>query len=298
MQKKTVVLIIGNTSVFRSRWISIKIISCWFQKNLSGSPLPAVIAWTSTTPDFQAPEQWWGSYLAEQGYVVLCSWSFIRNYREGSNFQTGAHERVYNRFGHWLPLAKMVHDVQREVEFLQSLPEVDPDRIGFIGFSLSAKAAVYVAAFASEIKATVSIDPHIAINGSTNWYDPWYLDWHRKFPTIKSDSYPIDSLRGTIQSLLNPDVHRPGFERNHHELIALCAPRAFMLIGGSCDREVSGGHSDDLQSWGYVNRAEEVYSLLGCPERLEFVPTSDGHKPNGPNISPAWKRFFNRWLKQ
>lgn len=165
-----------------------------------------------------------------------------------------------------------------------------------MGFSLSAKAAVYVAAFLPEVKATVSIDPHIAINGSTNWYDPWYLDWKHKFSDINTPDYPVPELRNTVESLLNPDTARPGFERNHHELMALCAPRAFMLIGGNCDKEYFEGHSDDLQSWGYVNRAREVYELLGCPERFEFVPTADGHSANGPNIDPAWKRFLKRWL--
>ena len=76
----------------------------------------------------------------------------------------------------------------------------------------------------------------------------------------------------------------------------MCAPRAFMLIAGNCDKECFKGHSDDLQSWGYINRAREMYELLGCPERLEFVPTADGHAANGPAIDPAWKRFFRRWL--
>ncbi len=229
--------------------------------------------------------------------MLLTSWAFIKNYRVSTDFRSGVNEKVYERFGHWLPMAKMVHDVHREVSYLQSLPQVDPDRIGFMGFSLSAKTAVYVAAFLPEIKATVSIDPHIAINGSTNWYDPWYLDWGHKFPDIKTDDYPMQELRGSVQSLLNPDVDRPGFERNHHELMALCAPRAFMLIGGNCDKEYFIGHSDDLQSCGYVNRAREVYELLGIPERFEFVPTTDGHSANGPNIDPAWQRFFNSWLK-
>ena len=250
-------------------------------KNQGRGPFPAVICWTSTTPDFAAPEQWWGKWLAERGYVVLTSWSFIRHYRDGTTYRTGAAEKLRERFGEWLPMAKMVHDARREVAYLRTLRQVDWKRIGFIGFSLGAKAAVYVAAFAPEIKATVALDPHIAINGGTNWYAPWYLDW-----------------TGTprVLQLLNPDPARPGFEHDHHELMALAAPRAFLLIGGS-HSEDRGGDSDDLQSWGYVNRAREVYQLLGIPDRIQFVSTNDGHKPNGPNIDPAWQAFFERWLK-
>ena len=79
--------------------------------------------------------------------------------------------------------------------------------------------------------------------------------------------------------------------------MALTAPRAFLLIGGS-QSEDRGGDSDDLESWGYVNRAREVYQLLGVPERIQYVSTGDGHKANGPNIDPAWRAFFERWLKQ
>ncbi len=252
-------------------------------------PFPAVIAWTSTTPDYTAPEQWWGAWLAQHGFVVLTSWSFIRNYRGGSSYSKGAHEKVYERFGHWLGLGKMVHDARREAEYLRSLKQVDRRRIGFIGFSLGAKAAVYVAAFAPEIQATVALDPHIAVNGSTNWFAPWYLDWLRPFPDIPTPEH-------TVLSLLNPDPKRPGFEHDHHELIALAAPRAFLLIGGS-QSEDRGGDSDDLQSWGYVNRAREVYALLGVPDRARFVSTGDGHKPNGPSIDPAWQGFFRETLQ-
>src|SRR6185436_1572545 len=253
-------------------------------------PFPAVICWTSTTPDYTVPEEWWGKWLVEHGYVVLTSWSFIRHYRDDSDYRRGAAEKLYERFGHWLPMAKMTHDAQREADYLRSLPEVDGARIGFMGFSLSAKAAVYVAAFAPEIAATVAVDPHIAVNGGTNWYAPWYLDWMRPRPDIATPER-------TVLSLLNPDRSRPGFEHDHHELMALAAPRPFLLIGGRADSEDSGGDSDDRQSTGYYQRAKEVYQLLAVPDRLQFVLTANGHKPNGAEVDSAWRAFFDRWLQ-
>jgi dienelactone hydrolase len=266
-------------------------------KGQGKGPFPAVIAWTSTSPDYKKPEEWWGRWLARRGYVVLTGWSFIRHYREGKTHRDQVNEMVYERFGHWLPLAKMVHDVQREVEFLKTRPEVDSARVGFIGFSLSAKAALYVAAFAPEIKATVAVDPHLAMHGDSNYHDPWYLDWKRKFDSIRTDDYPIPELRGTVWSLLDADPSRPGFERNHHELLALCAPRSFLLIGCSMDKSRSP-HSDNLQSWGYFNRAKEVYGLLGISDRLRFVTSSDGHQATSPVTDPNWQLFFKQWLKK
>ncbi len=251
---------------------------------------PAVIAWTSTTPDYRVPEQWWGQWLAEHGYVVLCGWSHIRNYRDGSSYRDGVSERVYERFGHWLGMGKMVYDVRREAEYLRTLGIVDRERIGFIGFSLSAKTALYVAAFAPEIAAVVSVDPHIAINGGTNWFAPWYLDWTRPFPDIPTPQH-------TVLSLLDTDPQRPGLEHDHHEILALAAPKPLLILGGS-DTEDAGGDSDDHQSWGYVNRALEVYKLYGAGHRLQYVLTGEGHKPNGPLTDEAWRTFFERWLKK
>jgi dienelactone hydrolase len=139
-----------------------------------------------------------------------------RHYRDDSTYGSGAAGKVYERFGHWLPIAKMVHDAQRESEYLRSLKQVDGSRIGFMGFSLSAKAAVYIAAFAPEIAATVAIDPHIAINGGTNWFAPWYLDWQRPCPDIPTP-------QRTVLSMLNP-IRRAGFEHDHDELLALARP--------------------------------------------------------------------------
>ncbi|HEU0119406.1 MAG TPA: acyl-CoA thioester hydrolase/BAAT C-terminal domain-containing protein [Bryobacteraceae bacterium] len=252
-------------------------------------PFPAVIAWTSTTPDWREPEKNWGAWLAERGFVVLTGWSHIRNYRDGTNYGSGAPEKVYERFGRWAGLSRMVWDVRQQAAFLRARGDVDPRRIGFMGFSLSAKTAVYVGAFAPEIAAVVSIDPHIALNGGTNYFAPWYMDWTRKFDDI-------DTPQKTVLSLLNTDPVRPGLEHDHHELLALTAPRPFLLIGGAGDREDNGGDSDDRQSWGYVNRAMEVYRLLDAPDRLRFALTNDGHHANGPAIDDAWREWLMRWL--
>jgi len=81
------------------------------------------------------------------------------------------------------------------------------------------------------------------------------------------------------------------------ELLAMAAPRPFLLIGGS-QSEDAGGDSDDLQSWGYFNRAKEVYKFLGVPERLQFCSTNQGHHANGVQSDPAWKAFLRYFLQE
>ena len=144
-------------------------------------------------------------------------------------------------------------------------------------------------------RATVSIDPHLALHGDSNYHDPWYLDWKRPFDDIRTDNYPVAELRGTTWSLLDRDPTRPGFEHNHHELLALAAPRALMVIGCSTDKETAS-HSDDRQSVAYIGGAKEVYKLLNVESRFEYVPLTCGHKATGPEIDAAWQRFFSQWL--
>ena len=153
-----------------------------------------------------------------------------------------------------------------------------------------------MAAFNPDITATVAIDPHVPLNGSTNWYDPWYLDWLHHFDDIHTADYAVPKLRGTVESLLNPDPRHPGFEHDHHEILALAAPRALLIIGGS--RGENGGDSDDLGTWSYINRAHEVYTLLGVPDRLQFVATTQGHVATGAQIDPLWQTFLRRYLER
>lgn len=260
-------------------------------------PFPAVIAWTSTSPDYTEPETLWGAWLARRGFVVLTSWSFIRHYRDNTSFRNQVEQKVYDRFGRWAPLGKMVHDVQREVAYLKTRPEVDASRIGFMGFSLSAKTALYVAAFAPEVTAVVSVDPHLAIHGATNYGSPWYLDWQRQFPDIQTPDYPDPQLRGTVWSLLDIDPQRPGFEHDHHELLALAAPRAVLVIGCS-SHEKTAVHSDDQQSLAYYLRAKEIYDLLNLSDRLELFMTDEGHRGSSPKMDPIWQRFLVKWLQE
>ncbi|MEP7363401.1 MAG: acyl-CoA thioester hydrolase/BAAT C-terminal domain-containing protein [Acidobacteriota bacterium] len=247
---------------------------------------PAVIAWSSTTPDWREPEKLWGAWLAERGYVVLTGWSFIRGYRGGARYDSKVNEVLYERFGHWAPLSRMAFDARREAEYLRTLPYVDGARIGFMGFSLSAKAALYVAAFTPGIAAVVSIDPVIPLvalpdGAGTNYKMPWYLDWDRRIST-KTD--PDTTVGGILEG------------HDHHELLALAAPRPLLIIAGSGDTEWGRSHSDGRRSAEWVDRAREVYKLYGAEDHLLFVPTADGHHANGPAMDPAWQGFIEKWV--
>jgi pimeloyl-ACP methyl ester carboxylesterase len=124
---------------------------------------------------------------------------------------------------------------------LARLPEVDSDRLGAIGHSLGGKEAFYLAAFDERVKAAVSSEGGIGARFS-NWDAPWYL---------------------------GERIRDEAFIHEHHELLALIAPRAFLLIGGD-------GY-DGMQSQPFLDAALPVYELYGDTERLALFNHRKGH---------------------
>jgi hypothetical protein len=124
-------------------------------------------------------------------------------------------------------MAKMLYDGVVALDILAAEDDVDPQRLGAVGHSLGAKEVLYLAAFDERVKATVSSEGGVGI-GFSNWQDIWYL---------------------------GPSVKEQGFALEHHELLALIAPRAFLLIGGDS--------ADGDRSWPFIAAALPVYKLYG-----------------------------------
>jgi len=138
-------------------------------------------------------------------------------------------------------MARMLHDSFVAVDILCSLPHVDSSRIGSIGHSLGAKEVLYLAAFDERVKVTISSEGGVGTKFS-NWNADWYL------------GKGIDS---------------PDFTREQHELLALAAPRPFLLIGGDS--------ADGDQSWPFIEAALPIYKLFGEPARLGLFNHKQGH---------------------
>jgi dienelactone hydrolase len=92
------------------------------------------------------PGLWYAKELAERGYVcIVPDYPFL-----GENqFDPYAH-------GYISCSMKGIVNHMRAIDVLQSLPEVDPDRIGVIGHSLGGHNALFLALFDSRIKAIVT----------------------------------------------------------------------------------------------------------------------------------------------
>jgi dienelactone hydrolase len=202
-----------------------------------------------------------GKELAERGYVVLAP----QNATFDPVMLAAAADKGY-LVGR-TPFGVMVLKQRRGLDFLQSLPFVDPERIGFYGLSYGGYTALWFSALEPRIAATVCAGHFNDWTPKTTAPDRGtsYM-WH-----INREMYQWDIL------------HRFG----HAELAAMIAPRPFMVENGLMD---AVSPFDWVQpEWAKV---EARYRRLGIPERAQIEHFPAGHM--------VWAnqsyRFLDRWL--
>jgi len=203
-----------------------------------------------------------GRHLVQQGYVVVCTEAFPFNTvseqqnNKGFDWWPAAAHTLLSENPRWTGMAKLAWDTSLAVDYLLSQERIDTERIVCIGHSLGGKMAFYAGALDERIKAVVGNDFGLGFS-FTNWDDPWYL---------------------------GDRIHRPDFPWAHHHVLALMAPRAFLLIGGEFDQPAS---------WQYLNAVKPVYQLFGRSEALGFFDHASGHRP-----TEAAVRLAYRWLAE
>lgn len=197
-------------------------------------------------------------HLVRRGYVCIAPRNYLWS-RPGLGYQQVTDELLRNGAGfRWKTgLARMTWDAIRATDLLATRPEVDAKRLGSIGHSLGGKEVLYHAAFDERVRAAVSCEGGAGLSFS-NWDADWYL---------------------------GKQISSPGFRRDQHEVIALIAPRAFLLIGG--------GSADGAQSWPYVEGTLPVWRLFGAEERLGLLRHDQGH--DFPAPGPVREQVYG-WL--
>ncbi|WP_437203014.1 dienelactone hydrolase family protein [Planctomicrobium sp. SH664] len=231
------------------------------------TPRPGLVVFHGTTPDVSRSDVGLGTVkpgrdiglkLAERGYVVICPNNYL--WEESTYLKAVAAARKRNPES--LGMATMVADGMRAVDVLLTLPGVDAKQLGTIGHSLGAKEALYLTALDDRIQAGVASEGGLGLD-STNWEADWYLG-------------------KAIQS--------PDFPRNHHELVALIAPRPFLVLGG----ETGKGCADGKRSWPYIEVGQQVSRLYGVEPRQALLIHNEGHlySPESQNKSFDWLEHF------
>ena len=235
-------------------------------KNAKGKRA-AIVVFHPTTPlqargvaglDAEYPEEkWQGVQLVQRGYVVWCPRNYIDT--EGADWKGNA-QRVLARHPDWTGMTRMVWDAIRAADFLESLPNVDGKRIGCLGHSLGGKEVLYAMAFDERYRAGVSSEGGIGLRFS-NWNDAWYL---------------------------GRQIDEPDFRRENHEVLALIAPRAFLLLAGNS--------ADDGRSGAFLEAAKPVYALFGAAEKVRLFNHGLGHL-YPPEARVAAEEFLDRHLR-
>ena len=198
------------------------------------------------------PEKAFGLKLAQRGCVAFCPKCFLW---VGEGRYTDKVAGFQKRHPGAKGMAKMLWDAVRAVDVLQSLPEVDPKRLGAVGHSLGGKEALYLAAFDERIRVTVSSEGGIGTRFS-NWDAPWYL---------------------------GKTIRQASFDHEHHELLALVAPRAFLLLGGDS--------ADGARSWPFVEAVLPIYRLYGSAPRVGLFNHRRGH-----SVPPEAEKRVYEWF--
>jgi formylglycine-generating enzyme required for sulfatase activity/dienelactone hydrolase len=189
----------------------------------------------------------------QQGWIAIAVRWFGESYGESYS------EAVANlqlRHPGCTGLGKWVSDAHQVVNYLDNRPDVDSTRIAVIGHSLGGKMALYAAAFDERIRITIASEPGIGF-GQSNYDDYWYFG----------------------KQILGVS---PGTDQ--HELLALIAPRPFLLIGGD--------HFDGKNSWPYIDAARQVYGLYGADRRIGYLNHHQGHAPTP---DAAWRAI--EWIR-
>ncbi len=217
------------------------------------------------------PELAYALELVKRGYVCIAPDAI----GFGERITSGAepyHDSIafYRKHPQWSFMGKMIWDVSRVVDYLETLPVVDSARIGCIGHSHGAYGGLFAAAFEPRIKAVVA---------------------SCGFTTLRSDPNPErwSHLTALIPQLgfYLPQASDVPFDWQH--VLALIAPRRLFVWYATKDAIFP--RTENLS--GLLADVKNVYTLDGKPDALAWDAF------DGPHQFPKQAREkAYRWLEE
>jgi hypothetical protein len=219
---------------------------CLHQTFVDGKDSPVGIA--------GRPTLHYAKELAQRGYVTISpdypSFGELKEYDfESDDYISGSMKAIYDNI--------------RAIDVLQSLPEVDGNRIGCIGHSLGGHNTLFTTVFDDRIKAAVTSCgftsfPKYKGGNLTGWTSHRYMPLIKTKYNLSSDRVPFD----------------------FPEVLAAIAPRAVFIVAPIRDDNFDiSGVKDCLAAAG------PIFELLGHPENLQAV------HPDAPHEFPDAERM-------
>jgi dienelactone hydrolase len=184
--------------------------------------------------------------LAKRGYVTLApDYPYFGDNKEDPY-----------AMGYASATMKGIWNHMRCVDLLQSMPEVDGERIGCIGHSLGGHNTLFLAAFDERIKAAVT---SCGFTSFPKYYNGNLTGW-------SSDKY-----MPRIAKVYGKDPKKMPFD--FPEVLAAIAPRAVFVSAALHDANFDvGGVRDCLAA------ARPVFELLGAKEKLQAIFPDSVHE--------------------
>lgn len=224
-------------------------------KNTVG-PGPAMLCLHPTSPlgkrivagEGQKPNRNYASELAERGYVALAP-----DY-PGFGDDVEARKRLYEQ-GYISCTMKGIWNHLRGVDLLQSLPEVDPERIGCVGHSLGGHNTLFAGVFDPRLKVLVTSC------GFTTF--PKYMNGDLT-------GWTHDGYMPRIAEVYGKDPAKMPFDFT--EVLGALAPRTVFINAPLHDDNFEVSGVDDA-----VKAAKKVYALYGAEAALEVVHPDAEH---------------------
>jgi dienelactone hydrolase len=211
------------------------------------------------------PDRHYAVHLAERGYVTLAP-----DYVNSGDYKVDPYKAGYAS-----ATMKGIWNHMRCVDYLQSHPEVNPDRIGAIGHSLGGHNSIFLGVFDERVKCVVSncgfcSFPTYMKGDLTGWSHDGYMPRIR----TKYDRSPAK------------------MPWDFPEAVAALAPRAFLASAPVNDDNFDVGGVKDC-----LTAAPPVYELLGAKEKLRGVYPAGGHDFPDDARRAAYE-WLDRWLEK
>jgi dienelactone hydrolase len=207
-------------------------------------------------------------HLVQRGYVCLApdypsfgeyKFDFQAAFKRG-DYQSGSMKAIWNNM--------------RAVDYLQSLPEVNGERIGVIGHSLGGHNSMFTAAFDERLKVIVS---SCGFCSFAKYYGGNLKGW-------TSDRY-----MPRIASEYGNDPKKMPFE--FADVVTSFSPRAFMAVAPVRDSNFDVQGVKDV-----IVAAEPAYKALGKAENLKAIYPDAGHDFPEEGRKAAYE-FIDKHLK-
>lgn len=229
-------------------------------------------------------------HLVKRGYITF-TWDALcfGERHDPASGHYGDAIPFYRRHPQWSLLGKMIWDLSRGIDYLETLDVVDATRVGCVGHSHGGLTTLFAMAFDERIKAGASncgFDTFRIDGNPWRWSQATALlpkvGFYASSPYINMDQY---------RAMPDSEVIQTPFDL--HQMLALIAPRPLFLSTSDVDFVFPNGGWSARQS---LRRLEPVYQLFHAQNHLASYFFSAGHSfPS--DASARIYEWLDHWLK-